>query len=68
MRPRTIPTTSSLLPEPGTAEAIELGCTCHAIGHTSATDEQEPAAMLTLPDPNCPLHGTGRFGDDKTIE
>ena len=41
---------------PGTTEAIELGCTCRVIAHQSATDEAEPAEMLTVPDANCPLH------------
>jgi hypothetical protein len=68
MRPRTVPTSASLLPEPGTTEAIELGCTCRSIGHSSCTDEQEPAGMLMVPDPNCPLHGAVPIGDDKSIE
>jgi hypothetical protein len=46
------------LPRPGTAEAIELGCTCRLIGHQSNTEELEPAGMLLAPDANCPLHGT----------
>jgi hypothetical protein len=65
MRPRT---SWSSLPEPGTTEAIEPGCTCRSIGHSSATDEQEPAGMLMVPDPNCPLHGAAPIGDDKSIE
>jgi hypothetical protein len=57
MRPHPSPTLPSSLPEPGTAEAVELGCICHSIAHSSATDELEPAGML-VPDSNCPLHGT----------
>lgn len=45
------------LPKPGTAEAIELGCTCRVISHVHPTDEQEPAGMLAAPDANCPVHG-----------
>jgi hypothetical protein len=58
MRPHVTPTAASLLPEAGTTEAIERGCTCRSIGHWSATDELEPAGMLLVPDANCPLHGT----------
>jgi hypothetical protein len=46
-----------LVPQPGTAEAIELGCTCRAIAHVSDTDEAEPAGMLAVPNADCPLHG-----------
>ena len=46
----------SMLPDPGTTEAIEFGCTCRVIAHQSATDEAEPAEMLTVRDANCPLH------------
>jgi hypothetical protein len=52
--------TTTLVPAPGTTEALELGCTCQLIVHESATQEREPAGMLIDPDPNCPLHGTGR--------
>jgi hypothetical protein len=45
------------LPRPGTAEAIELGCTCPVIAHESHTDEPEPSGMLVAPDANCPIHG-----------
>lgn len=58
MRAHATATAASLLPEPGTTEAIELGCTCNSIGHATATDEREPAGMLLVPDANCPLHGT----------
>jgi hypothetical protein len=67
MPPRTVPTPSSLLPEPGTAEAIELGCTCHSIAHLSVTDEREPAGVLLGPDSNCPLHGAGPLSHDKPM-
>ena len=50
-------TPDGALPKPGTAEAIELGCTCQVISHDSHTDEPEPAAMLATPDANCPIHG-----------
>ena len=56
MRPLAGSEMPSMLPEPGTTEAIELGCTCRLIAHQSATDEAEPAGMLTVPDANCPLH------------
>ena len=46
----------SLLPEPGTTEATEVGCTCRVIAHQSTTDEAEFVGMLTVPDSNCPLH------------
>jgi len=45
------------LPKPGTAEAIELGCTCRLIAHQSHTDELEPLGILAAPDANCPVHG-----------
>jgi hypothetical protein len=57
MRPHANPAIDSF-PQPGTTEAIELGCTCRIIGHDSATDEVEPAGLLLVPDPNCPLHAT----------
>jgi hypothetical protein len=57
MRPHPAPPLASSVPEPGTAEAIELGCTCRSIAHRSGMDELEPAGML-VPDPDCPLHGT----------
>jgi hypothetical protein len=57
MRSPANPATDSI-PQPGTTEAIELGCTCRFIGHESATDELEPAGLLLVPDPNCPLHAT----------
>ncbi len=44
------------VPEPGTIEAIEFGCTCRVIALRSATDEAEPAGMLMVTDANCPLH------------
>jgi hypothetical protein len=47
-----------MVPEPGTTEAIELGCTCQVIGHQSALDEAEPSSMLTIPSADCPLHTT----------
>jgi hypothetical protein len=50
----------TLVPSPGTTEALELGCTCQFIAHDAATQEREPAGMLIDPDPNCPLHGTSR--------
>jgi hypothetical protein len=55
MRPLAGSEMPSMLPEPGTTEAIELGCTCRVIAHQFATDEAEPAGMLTVPDTNCPL-------------
>jgi len=67
MPSRTIPTTATL-PEPGTTEAIQLGCSCHSIAHISGTDEREPAGMLMVPDPNCPLHGAAPLGHVKPIE
>jgi hypothetical protein len=67
MPPHTVPTPISMLPEPGTTEAIELGCTCHSITHSSATDEREPAGMSLVPDANCPLHALGPLSHDKPI-
>jgi hypothetical protein len=58
--------TTTLVPGPGTAEALELGCTCQLIAHESAMQEREPAGMLIDPDPNCPLHGTNRAGSATT--
>ena len=29
-------------PEPGTTEAVALGCTCYVVAHQSATDEADP--------------------------
>jgi hypothetical protein len=46
----------TLVPLPGTTEALELGCTCQFIAHESVIHERQPAGMLTDPDPNCPLH------------
>jgi hypothetical protein len=54
---RSSVTPDGALPKPGTAEAIELGCTCRVISHDSHTDEPEPAGMLAAPDANCPIHG-----------
>ena len=31
------------LPQPGTPEAIELGCTCRFIGHNAKLEEAGPA-------------------------
>lgn len=58
----TLQTPVTLVPQPGTAEALELGCSCQLIVHESATDEKEPAGMMLDPDPNCPLHGSNREG------
>ena len=58
----------SLLPDPGTTEVIELGCTCRVIAHQSATDEAEPAGMLTVPDANCPLHAEFPLGPTRPTE
>jgi hypothetical protein len=60
MRTSELQTSVTLVPSPGTTEALELGCTCQLIAHESATQEREPAGMLIDPDPNCPLHGTNR--------
>jgi hypothetical protein len=51
-------TSTFLKPAPGTAEAVELGCTCRLIAHQSGTDEKEPAGMLMELNSNCPLHAT----------
>ena len=53
----------TLVPPPGTTEALEMGCTCQLIAHETVTQEREPAGMLIDPDPNCPLHGRGRDGN-----
>lgn len=45
------------LPQPGTPEAIELGCTCRVVGHDAKLEEAAPSGMLAAPDPNCPVHG-----------
>jgi hypothetical protein len=58
------PITASILPEPGTTAAIELGCICHSIAHKAAMDERDPAGMLMVPDPNCPLHGNAPLSHD----
>jgi hypothetical protein len=58
MLPNAAPILPSIVPDPGTIAAIELGCICRSIAHTSAVDEREPAGMLMVPDPNCPLHGS----------
>lgn len=60
MRTSEPQTSVTLVPPPGTTEALELGCTCQLIAHESATQEKEPAGMLIDPDRNCPLHGTNR--------
>jgi len=52
MRTHAPQTSLTLVPLPGTTEALELGCTCQLIAHESATDEREPAGRLTDPDPN----------------
>jgi len=57
---------TTLIPSPGTTEALELGCTCQLIVHESTTQEREPAGRLIDPDPNCPLHGTNRGGSATT--
>jgi hypothetical protein len=46
------------LPQPGTREAIELGCTCRFIGHDAKLGEVGPAGMVIAPDANCPIHGS----------
>ena len=46
------------LPQPGTHEAIELGCTCRVVSHDAKLEEAGPSGMLTAPDANCPVHGT----------
>jgi hypothetical protein len=60
MRTSDPQTSMSPIPQPGTTEALELGCTCQFIAHDTAIREREPAGMLIEPDPNCPLHGTNR--------
>jgi hypothetical protein len=45
------------LPAPGTAEAIELGCTCRVVSHDAKLEESGPSGMLAAPDANCPIHG-----------
>ena len=35
------------LPQPGTPEAIELGCTCRFIDHDAKLEEVGPAGMVT---------------------
>jgi hypothetical protein len=52
----------SMLPEPGTTEGIECGCTCPVIAHQTATDEAELSGVLMMSDANCPLHGTPPLG------
>src|SRR5260370_36065017 len=47
MRSRVTPPAALTVPEPGTMEAIELGCTCRVIGQVAATDELEPAGVST---------------------
>ena len=44
-------------PQPGTPEAIELGCTCRFIGHDAKLEEVGPAGMVIAPDANCPIRG-----------
>ncbi len=55
---RMSPTLDYTVPPPGTAEAIELGCTCPVIRHETKAHELEPAGMLAAPDANCPVHGS----------
>jgi hypothetical protein len=62
MRTDAPQTLITLMPAPGTTEALELGCTCQIIAHESASLEREPAGLLIDPDPNCPLHGTNQDG------
>ncbi|WP_300217169.1 hypothetical protein [Bradyrhizobium sp.] len=45
------------LPQPGTPEAIELGCTCRFVAHDAKLEEPAPSGMLVAPDANCPVHG-----------
>ena len=52
------------LPQLGTPEAIELGCTCRVIGHNVKLEEAAPSSMLTSPDANCPVHGTAAQLDE----
>jgi hypothetical protein len=63
MRTDAPQTLITLVPAPGTTEALELGCTCQIIAHESASLEREPAGLLIDPDPNCPLHGTNQDGN-----
>lgn len=46
------------LPQPGTPEAIELGCTCLVVSHDAKLEESAPSGMLAAPDANCPVHGS----------
>ena len=46
------------LPQPGTPEAIELGCTCRFIGHDAKLEEVRPTGMVITLDANCPIHGS----------
>ena len=52
-------------PEPGTTEAVALGCTCHVVAHLSATDEAEPSGMLIAPMPI--VRYTGLRGPNRRI-
>jgi hypothetical protein len=67
MLPNAVPILPSTIPDSGTTAAIELGCTCRSIAHTSAVDEREPAGMLMVPDPNCPLHGSTPLSQEVPI-
>ena len=46
------------LPQPGTPEAIELGCTCRFISHDAKLEEVGPTGMVITLDANCPIHGS----------
>ena len=46
------------LPQPGTPEAIELGCTCRVVSHDARLEEPAPSGMVIAPDANCPIHGS----------
>lgn len=46
------------LPQPGTPEAIELGCTCRVVSHDAKLEEAAPSGMVVAPDANCPVHGS----------
>ena len=46
------------LPQPGTPEAIALGCTCRFIGHDAKLEEGGQVGMLIAPDANCAIHGS----------
>jgi hypothetical protein len=35
-----------------------MGCTCRFIGHDAKLEENGPAGMTTVVDPNCPVHGS----------